>query len=353
MSTLDTAATSQVTHPDDSGATVTAALNRAAVGQISLDYYLPIFARFEAANRGGASWNWAACLYTLNWLIFRRMWGAAWAYAAAALISVGLLIVLGRLLPGFYGEQEIWLWGSFCIVFFLLPGVYGNPLLFAVTRKKVMHALTVSSTLKEACEKLSVEAASRRRFIWLVAINMLLASGVVGVGLVFPDFGAAAHRALFLDETVEEDGVADQKSTPPPALVPKTEPAQASVTQADMEVMDAAAVHYVPRRPLFVSATASAPKVTASAGVTQPSAPAPQTALPYFINVGLFANDSNARYAQAKLVDAGLVSLRHALTTSKGKLTRVRVGPFDSKAEADAAAQKIRELKLDAVVIRP
>jgi cell division septation protein DedD len=38
--------------------------------------------------------------------------------------------------------------------------------------------------------------------------------------------------------------------------------------------------------------------------------------------------------------------------TSRGKLTRVRVGPFASKAEADAAVKKIHELKLDAVVIQ-
>jgi cell division septation protein DedD len=70
------------------------------------------------------------------------------------------------------------------------------------------------------------------------------------------------------------------------------------------------------------------------------------------INMGLFANDWNARYAQAKLTDAGLVSFRQALMTSKGKLTRVRVGPFDSKAEANTAVNKIHELGLDAVVIR-
>jgi cell division protein FtsN len=31
---------------------------------------------------------------------------------------------------------------------------------------------------------------------------------------------------------------------------------------------------------------------------------------------------------------------------------RVRVGPFDSRLEADAAAEKIRALQLDAVVFR-
>ena len=66
--------------------------------------------------------------------------------------------------------------------------------------------------------------------------------------------------------------------------------------------------------------------------------------------MGLFAEDSNARKAHAKLIDAGLAAFTQELDGPKGKRTRVRVGPFDTQAEADAAAQKIRALKLDAVV---
>lgn len=72
----------------------------------------------------------------------------------------------------------------------------------------------------------------------------------------------------------------------------------------------------------------------------------------YYINVGLFAKASNARKAHAKLIDAGLVSVRQAVKSRKGKLMRVRVGPFDSQAQADAAVEKIHALQLDAVVIQ-
>jgi cell division protein FtsN len=33
--------------------------------------------------------------------------------------------------------------------------------------------------------------------------------------------------------------------------------------------------------------------------------------------------------------------------------TRVRAGPFDSQAEADSAAERIRALHLDAAVFKP
>ena len=386
MPTPDTAAAPEVTHTDDSGASVTTALHCAALGPISSDYYLPIFARFEAAGRGGPSWNWAASIYTFNWLIFRRMWGAALGYAAVVLSAALLLFGLGSQVFEDADTLVISLLGGLAALYFVVPGVYGNQLLHAATRKKVLHALTVSKTLKEACEKLSLQAASRQRFIWLVLTNLLLLSAVAGVYLAFPDTGASVQKALVMEAKVNTDEKADKKPTPitiatpvsapGPALVsapaltlaasapasaasssqeampPKPEPAHASATQEEIEAMDAAALRYVPRRPLVVSAAASAPVVMASAEAVQPPASSPQAALQYYINVGLFANDWNARYAQAKLTDAGLVSFRQALMTSKGKLTRVRVGPFDSKAEADAAVKKIHELGLDAVVIQ-
>lgn len=355
MPTPDTAAAPEITHPDDSGVNVTTALNRAALGPISLDDYLPIFTRFEAAGQGGPSWNWAACMYTLNWLIFRRMWGAALAYAAVVLCVVLLLIGLGSLVSDYSDTLAISLGGGLTTLYFVLPGVYGNQLLHAATRRRVLHALTVSHTLKEACEKLNLQAATRQRFIWLVVINLLLLSAVAGAYLVYPDMAtpaSASAPASFPALTLAASAPALVASSSQDVMPSKTGLAQASATQADIAVGDATALRYVPRRPLVVSTAASAPVVTASAESAQTPASSPQAASQYYINVGLFANDWNARYAQAKLTDAGLVSFRQALVTSKGKLTRVRVGPFDSKAEADAAVKKIHELKLDAVVIQ-
>jgi DedD protein len=40
------------------------------------------------------------------------------------------------------------------------------------------------------------------------------------------------------------------------------------------------------------------------------------------------------------------------IKSSKGPLTRVRVGPFETQTEADTAAEKIRALKLEAAVIK-
>ena len=70
------------------------------------------------------------------------------------------------------------------------------------------------------------------------------------------------------------------------------------------------------------------------------------------INVGLFADDNNARNAFVKLQDAGLPALSQEIKSSKGKRTRVRVGPFETQPEADQAAERIRALQLEAVVFK-
>lgn len=71
----------------------------------------------------------------------------------------------------------------------------------------------------------------------------------------------------------------------------------------------------------------------------------------YLVNIGLFADEKNARRAADVLRKAGQPVLRDKVRSSKGLLNRVRVGPFNSQAQADKAAQTIRSLELDAVVV--
>jgi cell division septation protein DedD len=66
--------------------------------------------------------------------------------------------------------------------------------------------------------------------------------------------------------------------------------------------------------------------------------------------VGLFADDNNARNAYVKLMDAGLPAFKQAFNTSKGKRTRVRVGPFETEAQAEINANRIQTLGLEAQV---
>lgn len=69
--------------------------------------------------------------------------------------------------------------------------------------------------------------------------------------------------------------------------------------------------------------------------------------------MGLFADENNARNAYTKLIDAGLPAVQQEVRGPRGRFQRVRVGPFESRAEADAAAEKIQALGLEAIVFQP
>ena len=58
------------------------------------------------------------------------------------------------------------------------------------------------------------------------------------------------------------------------------------------------------------------------------------------------------RVPQARLLNEGLPAFRQALDNAKGRRIRVRVGPYASRAQADAAAETIRAMALEAVVFK-
>ena len=106
------------------------------------------------------------------------------------------------------------------------------------------------------------------------------------------------------------------------------------------------------------SKTASATK-SAEPARAKPAAKAPAEDLAtvgsapgFYINVGLFADESNARKAQSRLLNEGLPAFRQMLDGAKGTRVRVRVGPYASRSQAEAAAATVKTLGLEAVVFR-
>ena len=69
------------------------------------------------------------------------------------------------------------------------------------------------------------------------------------------------------------------------------------------------------------------------------------------VQVGAFADDDKAREVRQKLERAGLKTYTQVAATKDGKRTRVRVGPFASRAEAEKAAGKIKTLDLPASIL--
>lgn len=492
--------------PSDNAMT---ALYRVALGPVNKDYYLPVFAHFDDTGRTTTSWNWAASLCTLNWMVFRQMWSALLVYVAAAEGLALLVFGFGRQFLDWPQGVVFGVLAAFVVLAFAVPGLYGNAILHADTRRRIARALAASRTVPEACALLDQRASSRKRLQMLVAANVAIAVVALAAYLALPRegfqtstdttmapsvtvaqaasaaavasaAGVASAPATQTTATAMAEPPAPEKAAPAPtAATAASEPAtqsaavptpaaasaplvaasSARVTRATPPAVTAAAAppasaptittastppaapggeapaaadkakddpprtaaaakneksasltakaetpaskpaapaakaekaekaaktdtaaskpapttERPSRTPPATTATAASASVTASpapasaasaaqatASTSASTASEPASSIPpavgstggYYINVGLFADEANARKAQARLLNEGLPAFRQELNKAKGRRIRVRVGPYESRAQADTAAQAIRALDLEAVVFR-
>ena len=106
--------------------------------------------------------------------------------------------------------------------------------------------------------------------------------------------------------------------------------------------------------PSASTAASSAPATDATAQplADNTAATTVGTAPGYYINVGVFADEANARKAQARLLNEGFPAFRQEFFAAQKRRLRVRVGPFERRDDAEAAAVSVRALGLEAVVAR-
>lgn len=490
------------TRADQSDELATTTLLRAAIGPVNTDYYLGVFTRFDAQDRTGPSWNTAAALTTVNWMLYRRMWNSALAYVGIAL-SVALVVFGIGKLAFHYPPEVLWaLAGLYAVLIVAIPGLFGNALLFRQYRGEMEAALSANQTIADAAAMLLARAPSRQRLMGLAGLNAITLAALGGLGMWVSQFNGlptglgvpltepqlpapAASGNLSVGKTIDVAAVpaaaasasavaastpvatssspekaasspvavasapvavssvpaarasgpvasvpaspasgptatvpkapatpTDKKPESPPAAAPKaaSENAAAKPTpaekaeaaklapQASAQSKERAASTSKPAAPAVKSEPADraaanntpAPGKARNGGTppaaqekTASTAPAPKSTAPsppvngkrpaataakatvtddmakpgvpaggFGINVGLFADDNNARNAMAKLSDAGLPAYTQEVQGKKGKFTRVRVGPFDSAAEAERSADRIRSLGLDALVFQ-
>lgn len=362
----------------------TAALYRAALGPLNTQRYLALFERFDAAGRASLVWNPAAGLLTLNWMAFRGLWGAALVYLAAAEGLALLVLGLGRQYLEWPAGVEIGVLGSLLMLSILVPGLYGNALLHADIRRRMASAVTDAQTVREACEALERQAPTRQRLKAFVLGNALLGVLVVAVffGLrLLSVESTAPAAALPVPEAVSPSvsapaPPADTTTAVPPVLapqplpltgppgqdavvepVPEPSPSQPQAGEEAAQPILAtapapAAKAPPPARPPSASSAPATAVLPEPARTPPPVLVKPSDVAAHGINVGLFAEEANAIKVHAQLTEAGLPTTMQTVEGTRGPRTRVRAGPFPDRASADAAAQHIRAMGLEAQIYR-
>ncbi len=236
----------------------------------------------------------------------------------------------------------------------------------------------------------AVAQARARALRRLVGASLLLAVGVIGFPLLFE----TQPRPIRLDlpiELVRKDSTLPAQPITPipqPAATPVAEPA------AEPLVLAASAPGPLPKPPptmlteragdqgreVAVAAAASRPQAAAAAASAAPPAP-PITAAPpapsaeavrarallegqaaapadaasassrIIVQVGAYADADKLREVRSKVEKLGLKTYTQVVDSDGQKKTRVRVGPFATRAEADRTAARLREAGMPVAVL--
>lgn len=208
----------------------------------------------------------------------------------------------------------------------------------------------------EQAEQARVRA--RRRLIGAV---VLLGIGVIAFPLLFE----TQPRPIAVDIPIV---IPPRDGAPPlalPALRPVTKPAASApvvATTAPPSVASAAAPAEPAQAPAPKPVKASEPVAPPKPVVTTAPPPAPQpvveTAKPaappagrFVVQIGAFAEASAVRDVRSKAQKAGLSTFTQTVNTADGQRTRVRVGPFASREEAEKAAAQAKAVGLTGAVL--
>ena len=212
----------------------------------------------------------------------------------------------------------------------------------------------------------TIDAIRRRARHRLMGATVLVLAAVIGLPLLFD----TQPRPIAVDIPIE---------------IPERQMAKAPVGAAGPPQAVGVQVAALDEREEMVSATSPMPAVSKAVASTPvspvraadvpegqparnaskvPPPVAPEPAAPpirppsdgkvterMIVQVGAFAEPARAQDVRSKLERAGLKTYTHVAKTKDGDRIRVRLGPFDSRSEAEKAAAKVKALGLPAAIL--
>ena len=190
--------------------------------------------------------------------------------------------------------------------------------------------------MAEAQDVDTLKRRGRRRLVGAVALVLL---AVIVLPMVFDPEPRRPAPPVSVRIPGEDDTAFAPKLAPAPKAAPekKAEPPKPPEKKSDVAEKPAAP----PEKKAEPAEKKAEPPAPPPA--EQARAQAAIAGAEYIIPVGAFANASPVT---AKLAHAKIPYYTEALATAKGSVTRVRAGPFPSKAAADQALEKLKGLGL-------
>jgi len=228
-------------------------------------------------------------------------------------------------------------------------GIIGFPLVFETRPRPIPIDIPIEIPRKDNAPPLAMPPARNRATTEPAApgaVNDVITESNADTGRDVTPSAAVSARARA--PTAAGTASAPVHASPPSAAAHTTAAASAPVRRA--------AVASAP--PPMVTATTTSANVPAPAsGAARAEAlldGKPASAADgarFVVQVGAFAEADSAREARLKVEKMGLKTYTQVAQTPSGNRIRVRVGPFASRAEADAALAKAKAGGFSAVVL--
>jgi DedD protein len=229
--------------------------------------------------------------------------------------------------------------------------------------------------LAESPDATLLQRRARRRLVGAIALVVLV---VIALPIVLDKEPSPIGQELVIQIPSQEAGKFKTPVLPPsapgsaapapsgaqtekPSLPVQAEtrkPASESVAPATVKPSPSGETRTPTPQPAPSRESAATPQAPDQAGKGEADGARAQALLEgkesWVVPLGAYSSPENVKQLQEKLAAAGIKSYTENVKTRTGEQTRVRAGPFDSKAAAERARQKLAEtgLKPAAVTAR-
>jgi len=225
----------------------------------------------------------------------------------------------------------------------VLAGVIGFPMIFDNQPRPIPVDLPIDIVDKNKAKPLVMPPAVAN------TASVGVAASAAAPSVVTADSVAPAAPAKSVDT---ESKPASTTAPAPVATAAAAEKAASSAAQvAEAKALDAKKARALLEGRSLAGSSKTAVSAPANAPAPASVKPAPASDERYVVQVGAFADAAKVREVRRKVESTGLKTYTQVVRTSEGERTRVRVGPFDDKAEATKAADKIRKLSLSVAIL--
>ena len=231
-------------------------------------------------------------------------------------------------------------------------GVIGFPLLFETQPRPIPVDIPIEIPSKDKAPALSPPTAGPAARAASAAADVQMPT------LIVPGSSGAAERAAAAPVEIVEQAGEQGRELPATPRVPAASGARPAAAPSSKPVAAAApgqaasAAAPLAAKPADDGARARAlldgqvPAVAAASAVDS-AAQSPRVV----VQVGAYTDPAKLGDARRKLEALGFKTYTQVVETEAGKRTRVRVGPFASRAEADKAAGRIKAAGLPAAIL--